>query len=321
MAASRNSPSPDLADAVGRFLADHAPPGRLGVGLSGGLDSVVLLHLLHRVMPCARLVALHVHHGLSPEADRWAAFCVDYCQGLGVDLQITRVAVRVAGQGVEAAARAARYQAFADSGLPGIVLAQHRRDQAETILFNLLRGSGVYGAAAMRPFRLQGRQLILRPLLDLPRTSIEAYARAHSLNWVEDESNRDTRFSRNFLRHEVLTAIEARFPGAEATLARAAGHFAEAASLLDELAEQDWSLVAEADAACLAGLRRLKPERLKNLLRWRLQYLGWRVPVASRLDEFARQLATAAADRHPELLLADGCLRVAGRRLHWQPRE
>ncbi len=185
------------------------------------------------------------------------------------------------------------------------------------MLFNLLRGTGVTGAAGMPVERRFGSLRLMRPMLDVSRAEIEGYALAEGLTWITDESNADTTLTRNFLRHEALTAISQRFPAAEASLALAASHFAEAAGLLDELAEQDWRLVCEGDAARMRTLRELSLPRLKNLLRHRLRYLGWQVPVASRLEEFARQLQSAAPDRHPELRLPDGKMRVAGGLLHW----
>lgn len=318
MAATRNSLSADLRERVGAFLAARLQPaGTLWMGLSGGCDSVVLLHLLSQLQP-GRVSAIHVHHGLSPNADAWADFSAGYCERLGIPLVIRRVTVDAAsGLGLEAAARAARYAVFAECVGDCLLLAQHRGDQAETVLFNLLRGTGLTGAAAMPAERDFGKLRLLRPLLDVSRAEIERYAASEGLSWINDESNADTALTRNFLRHEALAAISQRFPSAEASLALAASHFAEAAGLLDELAGQDWQGVAEGDAASLPALRQLSLPRLKNLLRYRLRCLGWQVPVAARLEEFARQLQTAAPDRHPELILPDGKMRVSRRRLDW----
>ncbi|RKT50042.1 tRNA(Ile)-lysidine synthase [Azonexus fungiphilus] len=320
MAGSRNR-LPDPAARVGAFVAARlAGSGPVWLALSGGRDSVVLLHLLAGELVPGRLRAIHVDHGLSPNAGAWADFCRSTCAALAVPLQVVPVHVeRSSAQGLEAAARAARYAAFAAHLPPAadLLLAQHRGDQAETLLFNLLRGSGLAGAAAMREVRTQAGLRLLRPLLDVPRAAIDAYAAAHGLTWIDDESNDDRRFSRNFLRHEVLTVIAARFPGVEANLAQAAGHFGEAVDLLDEVAASDWAAVRVGDAAALDGLRRLSFARLKNLLRWRLRQLGWQPPVAARLDEFARQLLVAAPDRHPELRLPAGRMRLTRGRLHW----
>lgn len=323
MVASRNKPSIDLAARVGAFVAARHVPGEpLWAGLSGGCDSVVLLHALAGLELPGRLGAIHVHHGLSANADDWADFCADYCRRLGVPLTVRRVAVDAAsGLGLEAAARAARYAAFADCAPGSLLLAHHRGDQAETVLFNLLRGSGVAGAAGMPAERWFGQLRLLRPLLDIPRSEIEATAIAAGLSWIEDESNADTALTRNYLRHEALVSLSQRFPGAEAALAQAAANFSEATGLLDQLAELDWQRASQGETAPVGGLRLLSPARLKNLLRFRLRRLGWRTPVASRLDEFARQLLAAGPDRHPELVLPDGTMRVSGGAVHWLSKK
>jgi len=326
MAASRNKPSADdLPGRVGAFVAARlAPADTLCVGLSGGCDSVVLLHVLSRLGLGERLRAIHVHHGLSPNADAWADFCRDFCGRLPVSLEITRVNVDLsAGVGLEAAARAARYAAFAECAADVLVLAHHQGDQAETLLFNLLRGAGVTGAAGMPAERRLSFGRLLRPLLGTSRMALEEYAGQHALPWIEDESNADLRYSRNFLRHQIMPLLGQRFPAAENALAQAAANFGEADELLAELAAVDWQNVCKMPeaTASLAGLRQLSLLRLKNLLRYRLRLLGWRVPVAARLDEFARQVQAAAPDRHPELQLPDGIMRVAGRQLHWLSRK
>lgn len=319
MAASRNSPQADLLTRVAAFVAARVAPGeRLCVGLSGGCDSITLLHLLAQLNQAGRLSAIHVHHGLSPNADQWAAFCSSFCAEIGVPLWVDRVSVNPrSGLGLEAAARDARYAAFARIPADCLLLAQHRGDQAETLLFNLLRGSGVVGAAGIPVERRFHHLRILRPLLDVSRAELEAYARAEGLRWVDDESNRDLAFSRNYLRHQTLAQLSERFPGAEKAFAQAAGHFGEAVELLDELAVEDWGRVAEGDAARLVGLRELSLSRLKNLLRYRLRVLGWRTPVATRLNEFARQILAAGPDRHPSLALPEGIMRCGRGRLRW----
>ncbi len=324
MAASRKLKSPDLVDRVASFLAarDASIGHRLAVGLSGGCDSVVLLHLLSRLSTASPLTAVHVHHGLSLNADAWAGFCLDYCRQLGVPCDVQHVRVeRQRPQGLEAAAREARYAAFGRLDADTLFLAQHLDDQAETVLLNLLRGAGVAGLAGMAPVRMHGRLTVIRPFLEVTRREIEAYARAHQLSWIEDESNADTHLTRNFLRHEVLTAIGRRFPAAPAMLAQAASHCAEAGELLDDLAVLDWARCAQGEALGLRQMRQLSLARGRNLIRHRLRQLGWRVPVSRRLDEFVRQLHEARADRHPELVLPDGVMRAGRGLLHWIPEN
>lgn len=319
MAASRKLRQPEVPARLAEFLARRLPrEARLCVGLSGGCDSVSLLHALVQCWPIAQISAVHVHHGLSPHADAWADFCVDLADSLAVPLALHRVTVdRCAGLGLEAAARTARYAVFAGQSCDALLLAQHRGDQAETVLFNLLRGSGLLGAAGMPSDRIEGGLRILRPLLSVTRLAIETYARDQGLSWVEDESNSDLQFSRNYLRHRTLPELAERFPGCEGALAGAAERFGEAQALLDELALQDWRLAADGDAARLAVLRTLSLPRLKNLLRYRLRLLGWQAPVANRLNEFARQLQVAGPDRHPELCLPAGRMFCRHGAVHW----
>ena len=285
---------------------------RVAIGLSGGRDSMVLLDALAAVGPghAVSLSAVHVHHGISPNANAWAEFCAVECARRAVPLTVHRVRVEGAGAlGIEAAARAARYKVFAAVGADLVALAHHAGDQAETLLLQLLRGAGPNGLAAMPQIRpLQTRCALLRPLLALPGTAIDAYAKARELNWIDDESNADTSLKRNFLRHEIAPRLAAAFPGYPTTLARAAANQAEAAALLDELAAIDArdAMVGAADAAVLdrdafARLASRAPHRAKNLLRWFLRQHGLKAPSAARLDAMQRQLAHAAGDAQVRL--------------------
>lgn len=308
------------------FLASRLRPGdRLCVALSGGRDSTVLLHALAALRSRTasfRLSALHVHHGLSPRADAWAECCAGLCAALGVPLQVVRVTVpRDSGEGIEAAARRLRHAAFVACDADWLALAHHRDDQAETVLLNLLRGAGVEGAAGMPAERAAARgPRLLRPLLTVPGEALADYAAAHALAWIEDESNRDTHFRRNFLRHDILPALQTRFPGASAALARAAGHFAETAQLLDALAALDRAALAPAGGRLpLDGLCRLPPARARNLLRSELTAAGLRPPPARWLDEALRQLG-GEAGALTCIETGDGALHVYRGELHVVPR-
>ncbi|MBV8032600.1 MAG: tRNA lysidine(34) synthetase TilS [Betaproteobacteria bacterium] len=239
--------------------------GRLVVGLSGGVDSVVLLHLLKALEPSLgyELSAVHVHHGLSPNADRWAAFCRRLCRRWKIPLVVRKVAVAKGRDGPEAAARRARYAIFRAVGTD-IALAHNLDDQAETVIMNLLRGAGLRGASGM-PARaaFHGRTL-LRPLLGTPRASILRYARRERLSWIEDESNADEALTRNFIRRNVGPLLERRFPRWKESVARAARHFAKRE----------------------AGLE----ERLRSALGER----KLRAPSESKLAEMLRQLASGS---------------------------
>ncbi len=304
MESSKSRHSDVLVAAVDASLGRHATQGaRLTVALSGGLDSSVLLHVLAS-MGVARelhLSALHVHHGLSPNADAWAAHCSAMCATLGVPLEVERIDVeRGSRDGPEAAARRARHEAFARATGDWIVLAHHRDDQSETLLFNLLRGTGLRGACAMG--ETNGR--LLRPLLGIGRDTIAAYAKEVGLAWVEDESNADVAYSRNFLRHQTLTELERRFPGSAANLAGAARRFAEAQELLDELARIDLGATGDFPLD-VTNWRALPEPRARNALRYLLHRRHIGIPGEERLCEFVRQVREAGPDRHPSVVFGE----------------
>jgi tRNA(Ile)-lysidine synthase len=318
-----------IDSALHDFFASRLKPGdRVCVGLSGGRDSVVLLHALWRLSRMgklrARVSAVHVHHGISPHADGWADFCRENCERLDVPLRIVRVDVpRGSGEGLEGAARRMRFGVFARVDADWLALAHHRGDQAETVLLNLLRGAGVSGVAGMPDARFQAQGPVLaRPLLRVARSAIERHARAHGLAWIDDESNGDRHFRRNFLRHDIMPRLEREFPGTGASLARAAGHFAEAAALLAQLAALDREAVSAASGRiAMATFNRLAPERARNLLRYAWRQAGFQMPDARWIGEAQKQLATV--DVSPEILLttADGELRVYRGELYLVPRR
>jgi len=235
---------------------------RIAVGLSGGVDSVVLLHSL-RNLP--GISAVHVHHGLSPNADRWAAFCRRLCKRLGVPLTVRKVKVVKRGEGLEAAAREARYEVFSKVEADCIALAHHLDDQAETVLMNLLRGAGRRGASGMAAESGFHGKTLLRPLLQVPREAILAYARQHRLKWIEDESNADEALTRNFVRRRIAPLLRQKYPKWRESLARAARHFSR------------------------------EENRAQDLLRKFLQTRGLRAPSEAKLAEMLKQLASGGA--------------------------
>jgi tRNA(Ile)-lysidine synthase len=290
-----------LPERAAALLAPALFPGaHLALGLSGGVDSVALLCALTELAPAMRfsLRAVHVNHGISSNATRWAEFCAQLCAGLRVPLQVETVDIGpYRSLGLEGAARRARYEAFARLEADFIVLAQHRDDQAETLLLRLLRGAGLRGLAAMSPLRaLPGtRARLLRPLLAMSRAEIETYARLRGLEWVEDESNLDTLRQRNFLRHEVFPMLERQFPAARATIARTAAHLAEARELLDEMARGDLELCGDT-AVDIPVLHRLGEARAKNVLRHWCETRGIEPLSAARTTEMLRQLRQSRPD-------------------------
>jgi tRNA(Ile)-lysidine synthase len=285
--------------------------GRLVLGFSGGLDSSVLLHALahwHKtaVVP-VDLLALHVHHGLSPHADAWATQAQETAGALGISCMVQRVAV---GQGasLEAEARKARHAAFAECLRPGdaLLLAQHQDDQAETVLFRLLRGAGVRGLGAMQANSLLDGIPRWRPLLGISRQALEQYAAAHSLRWVEDESNTDTRYARNFLRQRIIPELRTHWPEAGKTLAATAHRMQEADALLGEYAQLLLAPLrlhpahpGESPPVSVGGLLALSAAQRKLLLRTLVQEQGLPLPEEKILDQIERDVLPAAADAGP----------------------
>ena len=301
------------------------------IAFSGGLDSSVLLHLLAdwaRREGLPPISAIHIHHGLQPAANAWPAHCASVCEQLDIPLDVARVQV-TPGASLEQAARRARYQAFSERLSAGDVLlsAQHRDDQAETLLFRVLRGAGVRGLAAMPASRPLGQGSLVRPLLDCSRAELQAYAQSHGLAWIEDPSNADERFSRNFLRRQVMPLLAERWPQASNSLARSASHLSEAQQLLDELAEMDL-LGARGVTACpwlplpsldLSAVTALSDARQRNLLRHWLAPLS-RMPDSDHWAGWC-DLRDAGLDAVPIWRLADGELHRADGRLWWLSGE
>jgi tRNA(Ile)-lysidine synthase len=295
-----------LADVLQRLGLTSATP--LIVAYSGGLDSHVLLHALARVRDERPLPlrAVHVNHGLHPQADAWARHCARVCVDLAVACREERIEVTdIGAHGLEAAARRARYARLAALLGPGEVLltAHQRDDQAETVLLQLLRGAGVQGLAAMPEIMPFSAGRLARPLLGFSRAQLLAYARAQKLRWIEDPSNRDERLARNFLRHRVFPLLAQRWPSAPEQIARAAALAAEAAEQLDALAESDWRRCCLPDSAALSipALRQLPSPRARNLIRYWLRRQGFQAPSALQLAQILAQVAQEPRSRQAQI--------------------
>jgi tRNA(Ile)-lysidine synthase len=281
-------------------------PQRVAVAVSGGRDSMALLHCLVRAgrERGVEVGALHVHHGLMAEADEWAAFVERSCKRWRVPFAMQRLAGRPArGDSVEAWARAGRYAALDTmaraAGCSTIALAHHRGDQAETFLLQALRGAGAAGLAAM-PARIERDGLTwVRPWLDQPREAIEAYVRSHRIAFIDDASNDDTRFDRNRLRRQVMPALRAAFAEAEVALAAAASRAAHARALIDEIARADLAAVVEGQALRLSAWLSLSAPRRRECLR---VWLGANLPAGASealLDRLTAELPHTPPARWP----------------------
>ncbi len=277
------------------FTTQQITNPKLLLAYSGGLDSSVLLHLLYQVKKSLpfQLSAQHVHHSLSPNANAWVDFCAEACAKLNIPLIISKVKVeKNSGLGIEATAREARYQALKNTAADFILLAHHQDDQAETFLLQLARGAGVKGLAGMAAVN----NAWLRPLLDAPRSALLQYAKQHNLTWIEDESNANTQFDRNFMRHAILPALQKQHPAIQTTISRSAQHMAEANDLLDEIAAQDIAACSNDSQLNLLLLQQLSQARIHNALRWWLAQNGCDLPSTVQLKQITQQLFFAKTD-------------------------
>ena len=287
----------------------HKKTKSITVALSGGVDSVVLLHLLHSLQKKHRftLIATHVHHGLSQHADKWVKFCEKLCRDLSIPLDVQYVKLpQKKSLGIEGEARRLRYEKLLQSKSDLIVLAHHEDDQAETFLLQLIRGAGVKGLSSMAHFD-EARKL-WRPLLNVSRMDIEKYAKQHKLKWIEDESNQNTDFDRNFIRYKVLPILKNRFNHIIKVISRSSSHLAEAQYLLDDLAKIDLKSCLKSKnynhKLQVKTLNKLSLTRAKNVLRYWLELNDQLMPSKDLLDELLRQVLTAKKDAELKIQLS-----------------
>ena len=271
------------------------------VALSGGVDSVVLLHLLHHLQKKHHftLNAMHVHHGLSKNADKWVKFCEKLCMKLSAPLDIQYIQLpQKKSLGIEGEARRLRYEKLLQTKTDLIVLAHHEDDQAETFLLQLIRGAGVKGLSSMAYF--DATKKLWRPLLNQSKFDIENYAKQHKLKWIEDESNQNIDFDRNFIRSKVLPILKNRFNHVIKVISRSSSHLAEAQNLLDDLAKLDLKSYLKSNKykhkLQVKTLNKLSLSRAKNVLRYWMELNDQLMPSKDLLDELLRQVLTAKKD-------------------------
>jgi tRNA(Ile)-lysidine synthase len=295
-----------------QVLAEGATVRRWLVALSGGMDSSVLLHALAGAATGTPIVAVHVDHGLHPDSGQWSEHARRFASVLGVDFIALKVAVdRGLDAGLEAAAREARYRALAGLVREGdwVLSAHHENDQGETLLLNLMRGSGPAGLAGIGACNEFSRGTLARPMLGIPGEDIETYARQHALEWVEDPSNEDPGFDRNFVRHEVMPVLQSRWPAVGNRLRQSAELAGETAELLEELADIDIATCGGPERLSIEAMKPMSPGRQRNLLRRAIRRMGLPPPPATRLYQAIAELVPARADAQPLVSWQGGELR------------
>ena len=313
----------DIPMTISSLAQRLSPHRQFLVAFSGGLDSTVLLHQLvcwRQQEPSISLRAVHIHHGISQNADSWVAHCQRLCTQWQVPLVVERVTLVQNGLGLEAEARTARYQAFREALIPGEVLltAQHLDDQSETLLLALKRGSGPAGLSAMPTYAAFGDTQLIRPLLHETRAALQHWAQTHALTWIEDESNQDDAYDRNFLRLRVLPLLNARWPHFAEASARSAALCAEQEQLLDELlADELARLRTDAGTLTIEPMMTMSaPKRAAILRRW-LAWHGAPMPSRETIARVWQEVALAREDATPCLRLGNFEVRRYQQQLWW----
>ena len=276
------------------------------VGLSGGIDSVVLLYLLceARKFQQFKLSAIHVNHGISIHADEWADFCSRLCQQWNIPLQTSQLKViKQAGLGLENTARKLRYTEYQKTGADVMILAHHQDDQIETIFSQIMRGSDVHNIAAMRGLSQRGEQFYWRPLLAYTKAQLISYAMEHELSHVEDESNHDNSYLRNYLRNNIIPQLLTYDANLPQKIAQSLNSIQASVSLNDEIAEYDLAFAVNNQQIEIAKIINLSLSRQKSLLSYFIRQHNLPLPSSRQLQEFIRQAINAQTDRHPQLKL------------------
>ena len=284
----------------------------LWVGYSGGVDSHVLLDLVVRAFansPEYQINALHVHHGISPQADFWVKHCEQICASFKVPLTVLWVDGKVVdGRSPEEVARAARFSAFERvlKEKECLLLAHHEADQAETILLRLFRGTGPAGLGGIPEKNVLGDSELIRPLLKFSKESILNYAKARNLDWIEDESNASLRFDRNFLRAEIMPLLADRWPSVVRSIIRAGALCLETAAAVQVLAKEDIRTVQgkSAQSLSVSALLALEPQRRREVIRFWLQTLGFLPPSRDHMERIDREVLKAGPGRRPKLKIS-----------------
>lgn len=297
-----------LSNCTAQFLGQ-----KIAVGLSGGMDSVALAHAFFLLKK--EVLAIHVHHGISKNANAWLDFSKDFAEKRGFEFVFEKVKLADFSENSARNARFAAFQKLAQNS--PLFLAQHADDQMETILFKIARGGGLKALRGMQKIKKLGNLTLIRPWLSVPRSEILKFAKNENLQWVEDESNADTHYARNFLRHEVVAPLQKRFPSVAQHFTQTAEIAEESLELLNDLARLDFARAAlSTNALSLAQIRALPFARLKNLLRFILEESGVAIPAQLQFSEFARQVMESS--KSPSVFLGDFKMFVQNGKLLWQ---
>lgn len=276
------------------------------IGLSGGIDSVVLLHLFHKIREIKPIIlsAIHVNHGISPNAKSWSEFCTKICQELEITFRISEVnVVKVGGEGLENSARKLRYQEYYNYDADVVILAHHQNDQIETMLSQIMRGSDLHNCAGMKEISHRKNKAFWRPLLSIKKSDLIQYTNENNISYINDESNQDIKYLRNFIRNKIMPELNQFDNNVENKLIRSIENIQYHVGLSDEFGKHDYDLCHETRGINKPKFVQLSPNRQLNLLSYMIRINNLPLPSHNKLVEFCRQVNTALLDRHPSLLL------------------
>jgi len=283
-------------------------PKIINIALSGGCDSMVLLHALNELRDELNFTikAIHIHHDISPNADKWQSFCGSECEKFNAIFSVKKINIQTERHlGVEGAARKLRYEALNELRDGMLATAHHQNDQAETLFLQLIRGSGLKGLASMPHY--DERRDIWKPLLNVNRETIVGYAKLNHISFVDDESNLDTRFDRNFLRQEIFPLLSDRFPHLVKTLARSVENIAEGLNLTEAVAKEDAKSFFSEDLSRLSMsiVKELPKDRIINLIRWWLDKNYLKMPSKKTTDELYEQIIKIKKDNSLSIKISE----------------
>ena len=298
-------------DKLQRYVIENWPQDlsdNLAVGLSGGVDSVVLLHILKSLQQYKdfKLKAIHINHGISPNANEWESFCQNECKRIGVELLIHRTTItKTGGESLENNARIARYNYFFSSDSDVITLAHHKKDQVETVLSQIFRGSDLHNIASMKPLTKKQDKLIWRPMLNISRNNIEEYAKEFNISYINDESNFDTTYLRNFIRLQVLPLLLEFDKDVEAKILKLPNQLQDILAIVDNIAVCDLDSVLEDGSINLNKFKELSAIRQIKALNYYIKTYNIPLPTTRQIDEFSRQALESKWDSTPTLKLTE----------------
>ena len=286
-------------------------PNKFCIAFSGGMDSTVLLHVMKNIIDeKSQIRAIHINHNIVDNSKVWTKTCKSICKNFGIDIEIISLEVTHNGYGLEAAARDERYKKLKEKLYENeyLLTAHHEEDQMETVFLRMARGTGLDGLQGINEKYSFGEGIIFRPMLEVSKTSVMDYAKEHQLKWVEDSSNQDTHFDRNFLRKKIIPQFRERWPSIASSVSRLSQLSAQNIKILNQIAEEDIGPIANMNELPLAKLLDKSFERANNMLRYIILANGMSIPSMKTLQDGLKEMLDPETDKSV-IAWKDYCIR------------